>query len=177
MDAKTLQASIDLLYDSDTIHLFAASNNLLNAHEFELQMSRIQKDVRIHQLQGEGLFNAYLAKKNSCAIIISYSGETTYLLRAMKLLQAQAIPIILLTSVGDNASIPMAQHVLRLATREKLYSKIGTFSTDTSITYLLECLYSGVFAKDYHNNLELRKRASKIIEFERTSSSQILKED
>ncbi|BAH81904.1 phosphosugar-binding transcriptionalregulator [Streptococcus dysgalactiae subsp. equisimilis] len=140
-------------------------------------MSRIQKDVRIHQLQGETIFNAYLAKKNSCAIVISYSGETTNLLKAMKLLQAQAVPIILMTSIGDNASIPMAQQVLRLATREKLYSKIGTFSTDTSITYLLECLYSGVFAKNYQENLNLRKQASKMIEFERTSSSQILREE
>lgn len=173
---ENLRSSVDILDKAETIHIFAASNNLLNAQEFALQMSRIQKDVRIHQLQGEVMFNAYLAKKNSCAIIISYSGETRQLLQIMKFLKRNVIPTILLTSVGDNSSTPLASQILRLATREKLYSKIGTFSTDTSITFLLECLYSGIFAKAYEDNMVLRKNASKFIEFERTSSSEILKE-
>ena len=174
---EALEAAVNLLVQSETIHIFAVSNNLLNAQEFALQMSRIQKDVRIHQLQGEVMFNAYLAKKKSCAIIISYSGETLQLLRIMRLLKRQGVPSILLTSIGDNSSTPLATHVLRLATREKLYSKIGTFSTDTSITFLLECLYAGIFAKNYDANLSLRKNASRFIEFERTSSSEILKEE
>ena len=95
----------------------------------------------------------------------------------MRLLKRQGVPSILLTSIGDNSSTPLAIHVLRLATREKLYSKIGTFSTDTSITFLLECLYAGVFAKNYERNLDVRKNASRFIEFERTSSSEILKEE
>ena len=176
-NGEALEAAVNLLVQSETIHIFAASNNLLNAQEFALQMSRIQKDVRIHQLQGEVMFNAYLAKKKSCAIIISYSGETLQLLRIMRLLKRQGVPSILLTSIGDNSSTPLATHVLRLATREKLYSKIGTFSTDTSITFLLECLYAGIFAKNYDANLNLRKNASRFIEFERTSSSEILKEE
>lgn len=174
--AETLRSSIDLLDQAETIHIFAVSNNLLNAQEFALQMSRIQKDVRIHQLQGEVMFNAYLAKKNSCAIIISYSGETPQLLQIMTFLKSKAIPTLLLTSVGDNTSTPLASLILRLATREKLYSKIGTFSTDTSITFLLECLYAGIFSKSYNKNMTLRKNASEFIEFERTSSSEILKE-
>ena len=174
---EAISACIKALAQAETIHIFAVSNNLLNAQEFALQMARIQKDVRIHQLQGEVMFNAYLAKKKSCAIIISYSGETPQLIQIMKILNRQAIPIILLTSVGDNTSTQLASHILRLATREKLYSKIGTFSTDTSITFLLECLYAGIFAQSYETNLALRKQASKFIEFERSSSSEILKEE
>ena len=51
-----------------------------------------------------------------------------------------------------------------------------TFSTDASITYLLDLLYSGVFAQNYENRLALRIHASQLIEFERTSSSKILNE-
>lgn len=174
---ESLQAAVNLLVQAETIHLFAVSNNLLNAQEFALQMSRIQQDVRIHQLQGEIMFNAYFATKQSCAIIISYSGETHQLIQIMAFLKRKGIPMILLTSIGDNSSTSLATHVLRLATREKLYSKIGSFSTDTSITFLLECLYAGVFAKDFERNLALRKNASKFIEFDRSSSSEILKEE
>lgn len=85
----------------------------------------IQQDVRIHQLQGEIMFNAYFATKQSCAIIISYSGETHQLIQIMAFLKRKGIPMILLTSIGDNSSTSLATHVLRLATREKLYSRLA----------------------------------------------------
>lgn len=164
------------LEQAKSIHIFAASNNLLNAQEFQHNMKRIQKDVHVHQLHGEILFDAYLVPKESCALVISYSGETLSLQRVMKLLRRHHIPIILLTSLGENKSTNLTNCILRLATREKLYSKIGTFSTDASITYLLDLLYSGVFAQNYENRLALRIHASQLIEFERTSSSKILNE-
>ena len=176
LDNATLEQAVNLLEQAKSIHIFAASNNLLNAQEFQHNMKRIQKDVHVHQLHGEILFDAYLVPKESCALVISYSGETLSLQRVMKLLRRHHIPIILLTSLGENKSTNLTNCILRLATREKLYSKIGTFSTDASITYLLDLLYSGVFAQNYGNRLALRIHASQLIEFERTSSSKILNE-
>lgn len=176
LDNATLEQAVNLLEQAKSIHIFAASNNLLNAQGFQHNMKRIQKDVHVHQLHGEILFDAYLVPKESCALVISYSGETLSLQRVMKLLRRHHIPIILLTSLGENKSTNLTNCILRLATREKLYSKIGTFSTDASITYLLDLLYSGVFAQNYENRLALRIHASQLIEFERTSSSKILNE-
>ena len=176
LDNATLEQAVNLLEQAKSIHIFAASNNLLNAQEFQHNMKRIQKDVHVHQLHGEILFDAYLVPKESCALVISYSGETLSLQRVMKLLRRHHIPIILLTSLGENKSTNLTNCILLLATREKLYSKIGTFSTDASITYLLDLLYSGVFAQNYENRLALRIHASQLIEFERTSSSKILNE-
>ena len=176
LDNATLEQAVNLLEQAKSIHIFAASNNLLNAQEFQHNMKRIQKGVHVHQLHGEILFDAYLVPKESCALVISYSGETLSLQRVMKLLRRHHIPIILLTSLGENKSTNLTNCILRLATREKLYSKIGTFSTDASITYLLDLLYSGVFAQNYENRLALRIHASQLIEFERTSSSKILNE-
>ena len=58
------------------IHLFAVSNNLLITQEFKHNMARIRKDVRIHGLQNEVIFDATLAIPDSCALNCSYSGET-----------------------------------------------------------------------------------------------------
>lgn len=110
-------------------------------------------------------------------LLISYSGVTESLLRIAKLIRNKGIPILLLTSVGDNPLTKLANCTLRLATRERLYSKIGTFSTDTSISYLLNILYSCLFAQDYENNLALRKIASQMIETERKATSIILSEE
>ncbi|HFI0403183.1 TPA: MurR/RpiR family transcriptional regulator [Streptococcus suis] len=176
LEVRDLNQAIRILQPAQTIHIFAASNNLLNAQEFAHNMSRIQKDVRVHQLQGEIHFNAYLAHENSCAIIISYSGGTTPLIRVSNILRSKNIPIIAMTSLGDNPISQLSNVTLRLATKERLYSKIGTYSTDTSITYLLDVLYSCIFAQNYQHNLTLRQVSSQFIESERFTDSSILQE-
>lgn len=177
INQQILKETVNLLYRAQTIHLFAVSNNLHNVQEFAHNMKRIQKDVRVHGLQSEAIFDAYLAKKNSCALVVTYSGETQILLRMMQILRRHQIPIILLTSLGINSASKLADQVLHLATRERLYSKIATFSTDASISYLLDLLYSCIFSKDYESNLALRQQTSRLVERERTSDSEILSEN
>lgn len=172
-----LQKAIQIIRKASCIHLFAVSNNLLITQEFKHNMSRIKKDVRIHCLQNEIFFDAALTDANSCALIISYSGETYVLDRVAQALKNKHIPLIVITSIGDNTLSRKADCILRMCTREKLYSKIATFSTDSSITYLLDVLYSCIFALDYDRNLNLKIETSKAIETGRFSTVDILKEE
>ncbi|MGM0168456.1 hypothetical protein IGI39_004211 [Enterococcus sp. AZ135] len=171
-----LRAVTNLIRNAKTVHVFAVSNNLLLAQEFAHQMKRIKKNVQIHALQSEILFDAALAEPDSCAIIISYSGETTILDQVANLLKENQIPIIAITSIGENSTARKAEITLRTATREKLYSKISTFSTDASISYLLNVLYACTFNEDYGYNLKQKITASQRIEKDRSSDSSILKE-
>lgn len=171
-----LRRVVDMIARSSEINIFAASNNLLVAQEFSHQMSRIKREVKIHSIQGEILFNAYLAKQDSCGLIITYSGETGSLNQVAKLLVEQNIPVITITSMGENTTARYADAILRLCTREKLYSKISTYSTDAAINYLLNVIYSCVFALDYDANVALKIASSKKIENDRFSDSEILRE-
>lgn len=171
-----LQKAVQIMKKASCIHLFAVSNNLLITQEFKHNMSRIKKDVRIHGLQNEIFFDAALTDANSCALIISYSGETYVLDRVAQALKNKHIPLIVITSIGDNTLSRKADCILRMCTREKLYSKIATFSTDSAITYLLDVLYSCIFALDYDRNLNLKIETSKAIETGRFSTVDILKE-
>lgn len=171
-----LRRVVDMIAKSSEINIFAASNNLLVAQEFSHQMSRIKREVKIHSIQGEILFNAYLAKQDSCGLIITYSGETGSLNQVAKLLVEQNIPVITITSMGENTTARYADAILRLCTREKLYSKISTYSTDAAINYLLNVIYSCVFALDYDANVALKIASSKKIENDRFSDSEILRE-
>lgn len=172
-----LQKAIQIMRKASCIHLFAVSNNLLITQEFKHNMSRIQKDVRIHGLQNEIFFDAILAQSDSCAIIVSYSGETYVLDKVANTLKNKNIPLIVITSIGDNTLSRKADCTLQICTREKLYSKIATFSTDHAISYLLDVLYSCMFALNYDYNLNLKIETSKAIENGRFSTLDILKED
>ena len=172
-----LHKVIELFTQSKAIHLFAVSNNLLIAEEFRYNMERIRKQVRVHSRQGEGNYAATLMEPDECALVISYSGETETLMRVVKILKERNIPIVLITSIGENSMSSVADCVLRISSRERLYSKIATFANDASITYVLDVLYSCMFKQDYDTNIELRKETSRVFEIGRNSNVNMLKEN
>lgn len=172
-----LQHAIRIIRKASYINVFAVSNNLLISQEFKHNMSRIKKRVDICTIQGELVHVANLADPSSCAIIISYSGETPELVRDLKILKSHNIPVIAITNIGDNTIARLADCVLKITTREKLYSKIATFSTDEAIIYLLDVLYSCIYALDYENNDCIRYHSSKAIETGRFSTLDIIKEN
>ncbi len=172
-----LQKAVQIIRKASSIYVFAVSNNGLISQEFAHNMSRIQKKVTICNLQGELIYSAMNADPQSCAIIVSYSGETPILSRVIQALKANGIPIIALTNIGENTVSKHADVVLRICTREKLYSKIATFSTDISFEYILDLLYSCIFALNYDQNVERKTKISSMIEKGRFSTIDIMKED
>lgn len=172
-----LQKAVQMIKKASSIYVFALSNNGLITQEFAHNMSRIKKKVTICNLQGELVYSAINVDIQSCAIIVSYSGETPILSRVIQALKMNGIPIIAITNIGENTVSRNADVVLRICTREKLYSKIATFSTDVSFEYILDLLYSCVFSLDYDKNLERKTKISQMIEKGRFSTIDIMKED
>lgn len=117
-----------------------------------------------------------LVKLRRVAIIVSYSGGTEYLINVARMLKANKVPIILISNMGESPLSEMADLHLKIATREKLYSKISTFSIDAAVTYLFDVLYGLVFSRDYDRNLATRQRSSRLIETSRRADSSILRE-
>jgi DNA-binding MurR/RpiR family transcriptional regulator len=117
-----LQKAISIIRKSSSIQLYAVSNNLYISQKFKHNMNRIRKRVDICSTQGELVYSACNGDINSCAIIISYSGETPILKKVALALKAQNIPMICITNIGDNTIAKLADCILRICTREKLYS-------------------------------------------------------
>lgn len=177
IDHIDLHHAIHMLEKADYISVFGVSNNGLIIQEFRHNMRRIGKIVEIVNLQGELVYMADSLPPNSCAIIVSYSGETPIYHDILDILKQKSVPIIGITNIGDNTVSKQSDIVLRLCTREKLYSKIGTFCTDISIEYLLDVLYAGVFSLHYQTNLRSKLERSAKIEQGRFSTLKLLQED
>lgn len=173
----SLAQATQLLAQAATIQVFALSNNLLISQEFCHNLKHIKKPVNHHHLQSELVFAAELADSQDCALLISYSGESTVLIQVAQLLQAKKIPIVLITSLGENTLTNYADCLLRISTREKLYSKIASFSADLSVIYLLDVLYSCLFSLNYQENFQLKRKVAGKVEQDRSSDTSILKEN
>ncbi len=177
IDFQQLQSVVDILQKSDNIHIFGIGSSLLFAQHFKHKMGRIGKKVEVETLVGEYGFNINLVNCHDCAILISYSGETLTVLNNAKLLKHKKIPIIAITSLGDNKLKEYADITLHVTTREKQYSKISSFSSEYSIQFILDLLYASYFSLNYEENLHKKILLSKTIERCRNPQSDIIKEN
>jgi DNA-binding MurR/RpiR family transcriptional regulator len=119
---------------------------------------------------------AAMSTKKNCAILISYSGESSEILQIARLLKNNRVPMIAITSIGENSLSKLADVVLRITTREKAYSKIAGFSSSESISLILDILYSCYFSLDYKANFENKVNLARLTEL-RQITNQIIEEE
>ncbi|NRD78614.1 MurR/RpiR family transcriptional regulator [Bacillus sp. BRMEA1] len=172
---EELRKAVDLLEHAQIIYIFGVSNSLLMAYDFKHKMLRINHRVEIMNLPEEQVYVASNSTSKETAILISYSGETEEVLQIADILKKNNTPIIALSSIGENSLKNHADCTLSISTREKLYSKIATYSTNNSIHFLLDILYSCIFNLNYQDHLKYKTNISKNID-KRISHSILLKE-
>lgn len=169
-----LKKAVHLLCKSQVINVYGVSNSLLMAYDFKHKMLRINKHVEIMSLPGEQFIVASNSTPANCAILISYSGESKEVIKIAEILKSRNTQIIVLTSIGENSLASFADCIFNISTREKLYSKIATYSSNDSIHLILDILYSCVFKMNYDYNLKYKADISKNID-ERFSTNNLLK--
>ncbi|MGA9519342.1 MAG: MurR/RpiR family transcriptional regulator [Trichococcus sp.] len=172
----TLQQAKQMLLRAKHIQIFANNANMLIPQDFALKMNRIKHHTAVSTIKGEDVYTAYTSPEGTCAILISYTGESTAMKQIANILKAEGVPTIGITGIGDNYLSRVVDCYLPITTREKLYSKIGNFTINLSIIYLLDVLYSIVFAENYKENLSHVIRLGKIAD-KRKTSSDIMQED
>jgi len=170
-----LKKAVNLLDKSQMINVYGISSNLLIAHDFKHKMLRINRHVEIMSVPGEQIVLASNSSPTNCAILISYSGESIELLKIAEILKKKGTPMIVLTSIGENDLRAFADSSFSLTSREKLYSKIATYSINNSIHLILDILYSCLFKMNYDYNLKHKTNTSKNIDI-RFSTNTLLKE-
>ncbi|WP_144502221.1 MurR/RpiR family transcriptional regulator [Bacillus thuringiensis] len=173
LNHNDLQRATNMLDEAAHIKVFSMYHNLLICHDFKSKMNRIGKHVSLCTVDPH--FEAVNSNTETCAIVISYSGESEDIVGLLPFLKRKKVPVIALTSIGENTLTKYADCILRITTREKLYSKIGSFSSNESICFLLDLLYACVFSEDYKNNLEYKIHISKYFDH-RKSSNKVMQE-
>lgn len=176
IDYDVLEKAVACMIRSRNIYLAAVSISLDCTWLFKRNMQRIGKNVFLEANNAEQLCTILSATEEDCAIIVTYSGSPLRIRDEAKVLHEKGVPIILLTGLGDNPVRPLADYVFDVTTRERLYSKVGNFSTNVSVHLLLDILYSCYFAADYEKNWERRMEISQKAEQYRSSRNEIMRE-
>lgn len=149
-----LYNAMHYLRNAQVIDMYAVSNNVLLAEQFAEKMFLIQKKVNLCRLSENAKLQASMSDENHVALIISYSGETKFILDVASILQQKKTPIIAITSIADNRLSLLSNVVLRMSSKEMLNTKIGDFASSQSVKLILDVLYSCIFSLDYQRNLD-----------------------
>ena len=176
LDHDALQQAAGILYRAHHIYVFGFGAYVSLAKVFQLKMSRIRQYVIVQDFVGEENYQADMLSQDDCAIFISYTGENFYLNHIAQALKEKEIPIIGITSIGENSLSSVCHCCLHMTTREKIFSKIASYTTEYSVELILDILYSLCFKQNYASNLKYKIDHSKKVEISHFSHNEIIKE-
>lgn len=169
-----LQKALNLMKYSHSIHVFSYGTALNLAESFKEKMLKIGKNVIISNNLNYQLYEVTCIPKGDIAIIISYSGETVNIIKLAEICQKRGIPIIAVTSFGENTLSQLSSVQLTMSTKENLYHNIGDFSTHLSTHFILDILYAVYFLSNYDENYHNRIQKSGDLESLRSSTNPII---
>ena len=172
----SLQKAVLYMQKKSVVKVFAVSNLTFFAEEFVHKLRHIGKKAETYSVSNTMIQEAKMTSSDDCAVCISYSGETPELTYVAKLLRENHVPVIAISSVGENSLTRLADVVLRVSTRERSYSKIGAFTSLESIALILDILYGCFFQTDYDRHYAHKANLSKATEFRAIDNSIIQEE-
>ena len=168
------QKAIQILMQSENIHIYSKGTALNIAESFKEKLMKIGKNVYIVSNTNYQRYDVYCIKKQDCAIFISYSGETISIIQMAEVCVQRCIPIIAMTSYGENTLSRMANVCLHISTRENLKHNIANFNSNLSISFILDILYSAYFSMNHKKNFEYKIAVTQKLEGNRHSTNPIL---
>lgn len=174
LDFEAINRIVNLMQRANRIVIFCVSPHVYSAELFQRKMMTIQKPIQVVHAREMGL-NARSLTHKDLAILISYSGqnEEAEPMNIVHYLRENHVPVVAITSEGSNYLREQVDTVLTMTTMEALYNKIATFSTEESLQYLLNVLYSCYFARSYEDNRNNKVESARLLETRRAHSDSI----
>ncbi len=177
VDYSQLIRAIDQIEKARNIYVLCYGVGLELAKVYCDRMMRLGKRVVVTDNINQQFYQTYHCGEDDCFIVISYTGTTRKIQTYLKNIIANQAHSILITSIGEKDLSTKAEVVLRMSTRERLYSNIANFTSVVSTMLILDMLYSGYFHRNYEENFALKKKLAREYEDCRTSISILMEED
>lgn len=177
LETAVLEEAVSRLMKAKNVIVFGMSPNTLVGQLFRRKMATIGKIITVPISDESGTL-AYALGSEDLGIIVSYSGNNVNRepMRYIPILEENKVPMIGITGGGKNYIREHIDCVIAMSSRERLYSKISNFSTESSLESIFNILYSCCFAKDYERNLTYKIHNSTALEYRRNASLNEMKE-
>ncbi|MDR4947737.1 MurR/RpiR family transcriptional regulator [Neobacillus cucumis] len=158
LEGDQLYKAVEIVRNAKRIFLFGNGDSQIRARSFQNKFIKIDKHLIIADEYGEATWNALSMDKLDCAIFISYAGNSEPHLKILKYLSSLKISSIMLTSNPESPMSKLCDLTIEVPDDEYDFFKIGTFSSQISFEYILDTIFSVIYANEYTRNLDNLKK-------------------
>lgn len=156
LDYEAIHNAAVLLDQAEIIDIYANWNSFISGLKLHSELLWMGKNSNIESIRGFQLVKARVSNDKHMAVIISYYGTDDRNLMIARRLKACNTPYILITGPKINPLCLYAKQVIYLPSEEDFRDKISPFSSDIAMKYVINILYSFLFALHYDKNMSSR---------------------
>lgn len=149
LDAAQLDRAAELLAQARTVDIYTQSHNLYPAQMFCDRLLSAGHEATCHEGFERQVRTALMSDSRHAAVAISYSGYAQNLMRLLPLLAERDTPVVFVGTAYAAGKHPGLAAYLHVSDRESLHNRITQFASHIAVQYVLDVLYSCVFARDY----------------------------
>lgn len=148
--------AMSLLRSKTVIDIYSDSKSLFSIQDFASKLKVIDYQVNTACIGNDDYYLIAKSNEQHISIVVSYHLDYPRIIEVLNRLKDKQQKVILITSLDNTEMGNLADCVLTLSSREMRYTKIGEFSSTTSLKLILDILYSCLFSLNYEINLNKR---------------------
>ena len=152
LDLNEITSSAQLIANAEHVDIYAHSHNVHPAQMFEERLLSIGKPVSCPLTWEREIRCALGSDETHVALVISYSGLPRNIRELLPVLHKRQVPVIFVGSPAVRRRNPGLAAYLFVSDREHLQNRITQFSSHIAVQFVLDTLFSCVFARNYDCN-------------------------
>lgn len=164
VNGAVLEEVADMLTKANRIFLFAKGDSQIRARSFQNKMIKINKFLIVADEYADESWTAANLNNTDCALFVTYGAKSTQHFKILTYFKEKRIPSIILTGNPHSELNDLATLSIGISQNEYDFFKIGTFSSQIAFQYLLDTIFSILYAKEFKKNLVNLKRKHELLE-------------
>ncbi|WP_142423352.1 MurR/RpiR family transcriptional regulator [Enterococcus durans] len=164
IENQPLDTIAEKLTQAKRIFVFAKGDSQITARKFQNKLVKLNKFLILAEEYSDSSWNAANLTKEDCAVFISYSGRIHHYEKIMSYLKHVGTPTLLLTGNEHSEMAKKASMCLVISQGELDFVKVATFSSQIAFDYVLNTLYSIMYAQNYTANVLNLKEKKQLIQ-------------
>ncbi len=153
LDKKELWDTVLCLHKAKSIDIYAALPNSIVADSFQYKMLSIGKDATSNSTHYMQISRAAISSSEQAAVILSYSGRTSFIKSILPLLCERHVPVVWIGRPGNSELINAIDHHIYISDQENFRERLSQFASQAAMQYIMDLLFSCLFKLDYEKNI------------------------
>lgn len=157
IDIHQLEKIANALLKADHIFIYGFGDTSIRAKGFVNKLYKLHKYCIIATDNNEQRAISYTTSSNDIALFLTYRGGNESFFQCVDILKKNQTPIVSITSKVDTYLTGNSIYTIQIPSDETDVDNIGRFYSQISFEFILDTLYSLMYAKNYSRNHKLKR--------------------